>query len=62
MLRAFLDEWDKGFFTYEERPEGYELPVVQGQLPKEIRGTYYRFAGLSVLDLLRPCFSHASFL
>jgi hypothetical protein len=41
---AFLDEWDKGFFTYSEQPEGYPLPVMEGQLPPEIAGTYYRWA------------------
>jgi carotenoid cleavage dioxygenase-like enzyme len=43
MYRRFLNAWDKGFsFNHEPMPEGAWLAAVQGSVPQELQGTFFR--------------------
>ena len=42
LCRNFLLDWDRGFFSAVEQPTGYFLDVVQGAIPPELTGTFFR--------------------
>lgn len=50
LCRSFLLDWDRGFFSAVEQPTGYFVDVVQGAIPPELTGTFFRSA----------CSQHAS--
>ena len=41
-FQPFLDAWDKGFVNAPEVPEGYFVSIVEGSIPEEIEGTFFR--------------------
>lgn len=41
--RFFLDTWDVGLsFDHEEMPGGAWLDVVEGAIPAQLAGTYFK--------------------
>ena len=42
LCRNFLLDWDRGFFSAVEQPTGYFVDVVQGAIPPELTGTFFR--------------------
>lgn len=40
--KPFLDAWDMSFVDTDEDPDGYYVDVVEGSIPEEITGTFFR--------------------